>query len=146
MPEDPAGRPAGAAPEPPHEPIRALLERAGLPVPRRLGGDPAAGIELLEDVGSLPLQSAAAALAPAARADLYREACELVPRIQRIVPVADMHDPHVVALFERHRFQLAGNLRPHRHGLKRFRGPDDVDDDRHRLLDRDRRRHRHRSA
>ncbi len=84
MPEDPAGRPAGAAPEPPHEPIRALLERAGLPVPRRLGGDPAAGIELLEDVGSLPLQSAAAALAPAARADLYREACELVPRIQRI--------------------------------------------------------------
>ena len=33
--EDPAGRPAGSAPEPPLEPVRALLERAGLPVPRR---------------------------------------------------------------------------------------------------------------
>ncbi|HKA16434.1 MAG TPA: phosphotransferase, partial [Myxococcota bacterium] len=85
-PEDPAGRPAGTAPEPPHEPIRALIERAGLPVPRRLGGDPAAGIELLEDVGTRSLQSAARELAPAARADLYREACELVPRIQRIAP------------------------------------------------------------
>jgi aminoglycoside/choline kinase family phosphotransferase len=84
--EDPAGRPAGVAPEPPHEPIRALLERAGLPVPLRLGGDPAAGIELLEDVGTLPLQSAAAALAASARADVYREACELVPRIQAIAP------------------------------------------------------------
>jgi mannose-1-phosphate guanylyltransferase len=30
-PEDPAGRPAGVAPEPPHEPIRALLERAVCP-------------------------------------------------------------------------------------------------------------------
>src|SRR6266850_2217675 len=67
-PEDPAGRPAGAAPEPPHEPIRALLERAGLPVPRRLGGDPAAGIDLLEDVGTLSLSAASAALAPRARA------------------------------------------------------------------------------
>jgi aminoglycoside/choline kinase family phosphotransferase len=86
MPEDPGGRPAGAAPEPPHEPIRALLERAGLPVPRRLGGDPAAGIELLEDVGALSLQDASARLAPAARADLFREACELVPRIQAIAP------------------------------------------------------------
>src|SRR5215468_7572808 len=63
-PEDPAGRPAGTAPEPPHEPIRALLERAGLPVPRRLGGDAAAGIELLEDVGALSLQVAAGRLAP----------------------------------------------------------------------------------
>jgi N-acetylmuramate 1-kinase len=83
-PEDPAGRPAGTAPEPPHEPIRALLERAGLPVPRRLGGDTGAGIELLEDVGSLSLQQAAATLAPPARAELYREACALVPRIQAV--------------------------------------------------------------
>jgi aminoglycoside/choline kinase family phosphotransferase len=87
MPEDPAGRPAGVAPEPPHEPIRALLERAGLPVPRRLAGDPARGIELLEDVGTLSLQSAAHAATPAARAELYREACALVPRIQAIAPV-----------------------------------------------------------
>jgi aminoglycoside/choline kinase family phosphotransferase len=85
-PEDPAGRPAGAAPEPPHEPIRALLERAGLPVPRRFGGDPAAGIELLEDVGDLSLQHASARLAAPARADLFREACELVPRIQAVAP------------------------------------------------------------
>jgi aminoglycoside/choline kinase family phosphotransferase len=85
-PEDPAGRPAGVPPEPALEPIRALLERAGLPVPRRIGGDPAAGIELLEDVGAVSLQRAAAALAPAARADLYREAGELVPRIQAIAP------------------------------------------------------------
>ncbi len=85
-PEDPAGRPASTAPEPPHEPIRALLESAGLPVPRRLGGDPAAGIDLLEDAGTLSLQSAAETLAPAARADLYREACELVPRIQSVAP------------------------------------------------------------
>ena len=40
-PEDPAGRPAGVAPEPPLEPLRALLERHGLPVPARLGADEA---------------------------------------------------------------------------------------------------------
>ena len=94
-PEDPAGRPAGVAPEPPHEPIRALLERAGLPVPRRLGGDPAAGIDLLEDVGTLSLQAASAALAQRARAELYREASELVPRIQAIAKAPG------VAAFER---------------------------------------------
>ncbi len=94
-PEDPAGRPADVPPEPPHEPIRALLERGGLPVPRRLGGDAAAGIDLLEDVGTLSLQSAAAALAPAARAEHYREACELVPRIQSIARAPG------VAAFER---------------------------------------------
>jgi hypothetical protein len=86
-PEDPAGRPAGVPPEPPHEPIRALLESKGLPVPRRLGGDPDAGIDLLEDVGTVSLQSAAAPLAPRAREALYREACELVPRVQAIAPV-----------------------------------------------------------
>ena len=32
-PEDPAGRPPGIPPEPPLEPLRALLERCGLPVP-----------------------------------------------------------------------------------------------------------------
>src|SRR5262245_41955610 len=94
-PEDPAGRPAGVAPEPPHEPIRALLERAGLPVPRRLGGDPAAGIDLLEDVGTLSLQTASAALAQRARSELYREASELVPRIQAIAKAPG------VAAFER---------------------------------------------
>jgi hypothetical protein len=85
-PEDPRGRPAGAAPEPPHEPIRALLERAGLPVPRRLGGDPEVGIDLLEDAGTVSLDIASRGLAPPARAELYREACGLVPRIQAIPP------------------------------------------------------------
>ncbi len=94
-PEDPAGRPAGAAPEPPLEPIRALLERAGLPVPARLGADEAAGIELLEDVGPVSLASAAAATDESGRRRLYEEACDLVPRIQRIP------DPGGVAAFGR---------------------------------------------
>ena len=50
-PEDPRGRPAGAAPEPALEPLRSFLARHGLPVPGRFGGDPARGIDLLEDVG-----------------------------------------------------------------------------------------------
>jgi aminoglycoside/choline kinase family phosphotransferase len=94
-PEDPAGRPAGAAPEPPLEPIRALLERAGLPVPARLGADEAAGIELLEDVGELSLAAAAEAADAAERRRLYAEACDLVPRIQRVA------DPGGVAAFAR---------------------------------------------
>src|SRR5262245_15382432 len=72
-PEDPAGRPGGAAPEPPQEPIRALLERAGLPVPRRLGGDVGAGIDLLEDAGRVPLLDAAVRRSPNDRSALYRE-------------------------------------------------------------------------
>jgi len=84
--EDPAGRPAGSAPEPPLEPIRALLEARGLPVPKRYGGDRAAGIELLEDVGSEPLRDAAVRAEPALRVALYEEACDLVPRIQAIEP------------------------------------------------------------
>ena len=92
-PEDPAGRPAGSAAEPPLEPIRALLERAGLPVPRRYGADD--GVELLEDVGDRSLASLAARLEPAERASLYAEACALVPRLQRIA------DPGSVAAFSR---------------------------------------------
>ena len=86
--EDPAGRPAGAAPEPPHEPIRALLERHGLPVPGRLGGDETAGVELLEDLGDLDLTAAARGADRQRRRSLYREACQLVPKFQRIEPVA----------------------------------------------------------
>ena len=91
-PEDPAGRPAGVPPEPPLEPLRALLEDHGLPVPRRLGGDADAGIELLEDAGDLTLRDAAND--PALRAELYAEACDLIPRLQHIAPCA-------VAAFER---------------------------------------------
>ncbi len=94
-PEDPALRPAGAAPEPPLEPLRALLEGAGLPVPRRLGADAAAGVELLEDLGSLSLAAAAGAADAAERVALYAEACALVPRLQRLT------DPGGVAAFGR---------------------------------------------
>lgn len=82
-PEDPAGRPAGVAPEPPLEPLRTVLERAGLPVPARLGGDADAGIDLLEDVGDVSL-AAATAGGPHERRALYAEACSLVPSLQRV--------------------------------------------------------------
>jgi aminoglycoside/choline kinase family phosphotransferase len=92
-PEDPAGRPAGSAPEPPLEPIRALLEREGLPVPRCFGADGA--VLLLEDVGDRSLASLAPALPAAEREALYREACALLPRLQRV------SDPGGVAAFTR---------------------------------------------
>ncbi len=88
-PEDPAGRPAGAAPEPPLEPLRRLLERAGLPVPRRHGGDPGAGVELLEDFGDTSLEAAVRTVPPAERRALYAEACELVARLQRVAAPED---------------------------------------------------------
>jgi aminoglycoside/choline kinase family phosphotransferase len=81
--EDPAGRPAGVPPEPPLEPVRAFLERNGLPVPRRLAADPARGIELLEDAGSESLADACARLG-AAGEPLVARALDLVPRMQRL--------------------------------------------------------------
>jgi len=79
------GEPApGVPPEPPLEPTRAFLEAHGLPVPRRLGGD-ATGIDLLEDAGSRPLGAVAPGAAAAERRALYEEACDLVPRLQRLV-------------------------------------------------------------
>jgi aminoglycoside/choline kinase family phosphotransferase len=84
--EDPGGRPAGVAPEPPLEPIRALLESEGLPVPRRYAGDPARGVELLEDLGDVSLADVARTAEPAELDDLYAEACELPARIQRVKP------------------------------------------------------------
>jgi len=94
-PEDPLRRPTGVAPEPPLEPIRSLLESHGLPVPRRFGADPASGIDLLEDLGDRSLRDVASEVGPAERDSLYREACGLVPRLQRIERVAG------VAAFER---------------------------------------------
>jgi N-acetylmuramate 1-kinase len=83
-PEDPAGRPAGAPPEPPLEPLRSFLEAAGIPVPARYGGDPARGIDLLEDLGSVSLADAVAVAAPAERAALYQATCDLIPRLQAL--------------------------------------------------------------
>jgi aminoglycoside/choline kinase family phosphotransferase len=89
-PEDPGNRPAGVAAEPPLEPIRALLERSGCPVPGRYGGDPEAGIELLEDVGDVSLLAAAAGASESERHSLYDEACGLVPKLQRISDPGDV--------------------------------------------------------
>jgi len=83
-PEDPAGRPSGAAPEPPLEPVRAFLERNGLPVPRRYAADAARGIELLEDAGRESLCDAFSAAPRAAGEALVARALELVPRLQRL--------------------------------------------------------------
>ena len=95
-PEDPAGRPAGAAPEPPLEPVRALLERRGLPVPRRYASDDARGIELLEDAGSETLSESIRSARPTDGEALVERALDLVPRLQR---VAD--DGSGVAAFQR---------------------------------------------
>jgi len=91
---DTAPATTGAAPEPPLEPIRALLERAGLPVPARFGA--ADGVELLEDVGDVSLERAVAGAAAAERRALYDEAVSLVPRLQSIRP-----DRPGIAAFDR---------------------------------------------
>ncbi len=82
--DDPSRRPAGVLAEPALEPIRALLESEGLPVPRRFGADPARGIELLEDLGERSLADFARSADARELDSLYREACELPPRLQRI--------------------------------------------------------------
>jgi aminoglycoside/choline kinase family phosphotransferase len=84
LPEDPSLRPAGIAPEPPLEPIRSLLERAGLPVPRRVAADEVHGIELLEDLGDQTLECAARDASRSERRVLYAQACALVPRLQAL--------------------------------------------------------------
>lgn len=83
--EDPGNRPAGVTPEPPLEPVRALLERNGLPVPRRYAADPTRGIELLEDAGSESLCDAFASATRGEGEGLVAAALDLVPRLQRLV-------------------------------------------------------------
>jgi aminoglycoside/choline kinase family phosphotransferase len=80
--EDPAGRPTRIPPEPPLEPIRALLERAGLPVPRACGGAP--GIALLEDFGDESLYARAQRGSAEETEWLVARALDLVPRLQRV--------------------------------------------------------------
>ncbi|NRA07140.1 MAG: phosphotransferase [Myxococcales bacterium] len=93
--EDPRGRPSGSDPEPPLEPIRALLERQGLPVPGRLGGDASGRVELLEDVGPRSLQTWAKGSTAAQRRGVYAQACDLVAALQRV------RDPGGVQAFRR---------------------------------------------
>lgn len=81
--EDPGGRPAGAAPEPPLPPILALLARAGLPVPRLYGALPKLGALLLEDGGPRSLCGLAKEDAAAARTRLAA-VVDCIPRLQRI--------------------------------------------------------------
>ena len=83
-PEDRQRRPAGIPPEPPLEPIRALLAAEGLPVPRSWGSDAGRGVDLLEDLGARSLTDAALAADAGERRALYAEACDLVPRLQRV--------------------------------------------------------------
>jgi aminoglycoside/choline kinase family phosphotransferase len=97
QPEDPAGRPAGAPPEPPLEPIRALYEQQGLPVPKRYGRDDPGGVVWLEDVGDLSLRDASAEASADERAALLAAACDLIPRIQAIAAPAGG-----VSAFDRH--------------------------------------------
>ena len=84
--EDPTRRPTGIPPEPPLEPIRALLEAEGLPVPRRYAADAARGVELLEDLGEISLAVFARTASESELESLYAEACELPARLQRIGP------------------------------------------------------------
>ncbi len=83
-PEDPKNRPAGIAPEPPMEPLLEFLCANKLPVPQSYGGDPAQGILLLEDLGSLSLGKAAAGKLLGQRMNLYREALAIIPKLQAL--------------------------------------------------------------
>jgi hypothetical protein len=80
--EDPAGRPPGIPPEPPLEPIRARLARAGLPVPARYGH--ALGIELLEDFGDESLYAHSQRAGSAETQSLVARALDLLPHLQRV--------------------------------------------------------------
>jgi len=82
--EDPALRAPGAVAEPPLEPLLGFLARQGIPVPTRYGSDPELGIDLLEDAGPLSLEDVAAGLDPGTRRSLYAEACDWIPRLQRL--------------------------------------------------------------
>ncbi len=90
---------AGVPPEPPLEPIRTHLEAAGLPVPKSFGHDAERGLDLLEDVGDLTLEIAAQSVGDEARRALYREAIDLVARLQQVGPAAA--GPAAPAAFER---------------------------------------------
>src|SRR4029453_4548248 len=70
-------------PAPPPEPPRSFLEEQGIPVPRRLGGDAARRIDLLEDAGATTLEDAVRE-APELSQALYREACGWIAVLQRL--------------------------------------------------------------
>ena len=106
--EDPAGRPPGIPPEPPVEPLRRFLERAGLPVPRRYGGDAAQGIELHEDLGADSLADLAPTLAGAERAAVYRAVLAWIPALQRLRDPGGL--PTFARRLDRAHFRYKGDL------------------------------------
>jgi hypothetical protein len=68
--------------------VHGLLEAADLPVARIHAAAPQAGLFLLEDLGDLTLESAAATLPPDRLESLYEQAIELLVRIQSLAPAA----------------------------------------------------------
>ncbi len=107
-PEDPAGRPAGAAPEPRLEPLRTFLERGGLPVPARLGGDPRRGVDLLEDVGSRSLAEVCAGASEPERTALRRAVLAWIPALQRLTETAGL--PAFERRLDRAQIRYKGDL------------------------------------
>ena len=87
--EDPQRRPAGIPQEPPLEPIRALLEDRGLPVPRRFAADQNAGIDLHVELryGKNPHHVVEAIFKGVARA--LRVALDKDPRVKGVPSVKD---------------------------------------------------------
>jgi aminoglycoside/choline kinase family phosphotransferase len=78
------------------EPIRSLLAHHQLPVPARYASAP--GLELLEDLGDQSLELLANRIAADRRDKLYAEACDLVPRLQRVpLPFERSLDAQLIA-------------------------------------------------
>lgn len=87
---DPAeDRPASSR-EPPLEPLRSVLEAAGLPVPESFGSDPSGELDLLEDVGSRSLESVAGELPVGALEELYARVLEDLAKLQAIREPLDL--------------------------------------------------------
>jgi aminoglycoside/choline kinase family phosphotransferase len=63
--------------------VARLLQNVPLPVPAILGHSDALGILALEDLGDVTLQAHLGAASPTEHAALYREAVELIERLQR---------------------------------------------------------------
>jgi len=81
----------GVVPEPPMEPLRTFLASHCIPVARRLGGDAALRIDLLEDLGDVSLAETVRD-DPDARRPLYEEACDWIVRLQALDdPSGDVH-------------------------------------------------------
>jgi len=72
-------------PEPPLEPLRQFLEDAGLRVPHSIAHLRERGVDLLEDVGGRTLMH----VDEPERSQRYSEACQLVPRLQKLSASAE---------------------------------------------------------